>query len=548
MRTLNVQLVAVLGTIGIVFGSSVYLLHAYQVRRNAYVFMRQAERFEERAEQATKRNDFKSAQQAYSDATRSLRWYVRLVPRDVEGLEKLGVLVADTSQDYRSRNEAFSLLERVLREDPERSKARRRLVAVAVDIGRFQDAKQHLQEFLLKDFPNDPELWDLLGRCSLGTGEFHLARDYFKKAIKLSPTQIGAYSRLARVLHKRLSLPAEARLWMDEVVQRNPKNGSAHYERGLFLNDMGASSEAIKETSKSLELNPDNSDALALATRCHTFVGNIEKAREYAARRIKLYPQDPGSYLNMVDIELATRKHDKAIAMVRQGLQVVKQNPQLLWALANLLIDANNLAEAKQTFDQLHAINYPMPFLQYLDARMEMARGHWFAARQGFEKVRGHLIAPGLENMLKQADLLIGQCYGQLSNRDQQIDAFRRATRTDPLSQVARLDLAEALVAAGSIDEAVRVYRETAELRHFDAPSLLLLARVLVMRNLRQAPAARDWGAVDKLIDVAEKAVPSAVDIPIMRAEMLVGQKRPAEAEALLQKALKKTPGKPNSG
>ena len=101
---------------------------------------------------------------------------------------------------------------------------------------------------------------------------------------------------------------------------------------------------------------------------------------------------------------------------------------------------------------------------------MEMAQGHWLAACQGFEKVRGYLLAPGLQPCLKQVDLWLADCYGQLGNRDQQIDALRRAVRTDPFSGVARANLAHALLAAGSIDEATKEYRELMDMSQGGSP------------------------------------------------------------------------------
>ena len=63
-----------------------------------------------------------------------------------------------------------------------------------------------------------------------------------------------------------------------------------------------------------------------------------------------------------------------------------------------------------------------------------MVQGHWLEARKGFEKVRGYVVAPGLQPWLKQVDLWLADCYNQLGNRDQQIDALRRAVKTDPFS------------------------------------------------------------------------------------------------------------------
>ena len=99
MRTLNVRLTAVLLVVGIVFGSGVVFLHGYQVRRNAYVFKREADRAQERADAALKENDVKLQKKAMVDVVKNLRWYVRLAPNDVDSMEKLSMLLADRAQD-----------------------------------------------------------------------------------------------------------------------------------------------------------------------------------------------------------------------------------------------------------------------------------------------------------------------------------------------------------------------------------------------------------------------------------------------------------------
>ena len=57
MRTFNVRLAAILLAVLVVFGVGVYFLHGYQLRRNAYVFKREAERAQARAEEAAKEKD-----------------------------------------------------------------------------------------------------------------------------------------------------------------------------------------------------------------------------------------------------------------------------------------------------------------------------------------------------------------------------------------------------------------------------------------------------------------------------------------------------------
>jgi tetratricopeptide (TPR) repeat protein len=542
VRKFNVQVAAALFTIFIVLGSGSYVAHKYQLRRNAYAFMRQADRWEEQAERAVKRGNLKQARQDYVSASKCLKAYVYLMPYDVDALEKCAMLMADIAQDYRARVEALGMLERVLREDPERVRARRKLVDVAILVSRFQDARMQLKDSLIRDYPKDAELQDLLGRCYQGTAEFQSARDCYKKAIEVSPRQMTAYSRLARVLYLHLSGAREAAEWMDKLVQRNPKAAAAHFDRALYLFDKNEHAEALNESLKSLELKPDNSDALLLSARCYLALREVQKCREYAARGMKLYPNDCNVYLNMVNLETATEHVDKAIAVVRQGLSVLHQEPALLWTLANLLIDANQLKEAESTLEEMHKINYPRWGIEYLAARMEMVQGHWRAAREGFEKVRGYLAAPGLQPYLKQVDLWLADCYSQLGNRDQQIDALRRAVRTDPFSAIARANLAQALLSAGSVDEATKEYRDLMAMSRMGARGLPALARLLVYKNYRLPPAERDWATVEKALGTAEKSLPDSAEIVILRAEVLAGQNRLADADAVLQKARNKAP------
>jgi len=148
VRTLNVRLTAILLAILTASGAGAYVLHAYHVQRNAYVFNRKAERLQEKAKQAAKAKNFKLAQETCQEAAKTLAMYVRLVPDDIDALEKLGFMLVDMAQDPRGLTRGWMTLERVLREDPERISARRRLVHVAIMLGRFHDAKQHLRAFL----------------------------------------------------------------------------------------------------------------------------------------------------------------------------------------------------------------------------------------------------------------------------------------------------------------------------------------------------------------------------------------------------------------
>ena len=72
-------------------------------------------------------------------------------------------------------------------------------------------------------------------------------------------------------------------------------------------------------------------------------------------------------YVDLANVELAAGASDKAIAVVRRGLVAIDRNPDLLWVLANLLIDTNDLKAARTTKDVLGDINYPRSLLALLN-------------------------------------------------------------------------------------------------------------------------------------------------------------------------------------
>ena len=245
--------------------------------------------------------------------------------------------------------------------------------------------------------------------------------------------------------------------------------------------------------------------ALILAARCYLIARDFDKSRQYAAHGVKLYPESVGMYLNMADIESAAKNNDKAIAIVRQGLAATQQNPQLLWALANRLIDAHQLPEARTTIAELQKRHYQSsqqeelefrPLLEYLNARVEMAQGHWLLASQGFEKSRRNVITPEGHDLRKLVDMSVGLCYARLGSVDQEIDALRRALKTDPGLASARLGLAEALLSTGNIDEALREFHELGRQKKLNAAGLISLARIQLYKAVQQAGGGKpDWSA-----------------------------------------------------
>ncbi|MEN6457348.1 MAG: tetratricopeptide repeat protein [Thermoguttaceae bacterium] len=567
MRTFNTRLAGILIAVAIVFGGGVYLLHGYQVRRNADVFLVQANQAEKQADEAAKRHDSRREDKARRDAVNYLKWYVRLMPNKVDSRERLGVMMlqyshfstvedlqnANLPKDPRMFSQGRDQLETVLRQDPDRKLARRYLTQVAMlpMIRQYRNAREHLG-ILLKNAPRDAELLEWLGQCQEETGSLDAAIQTLKKAIECNPKQLTAYERLARLYRSgRAAKPKEADRVMEKLVEANPNSARAHFLRCRYLFDprVARAEEGFKEIAKALQLDPDDADIILMATAANLVQGQAEKAREIIERGIKLHPAMSDMYVRKADVERRDGKPDKAIAALRQGLKSLSLDIDILWRLANALIDDNQLQEAQVVIEDLRKTNMAKENVNYLNARIQFAKENWRAAREAFEAVRPAAIDPrgvmARFGLVRQIDFWIGQCCGKLGNRTQQVEAYRRAVTVDPTFEPARTALIDTLAAMGRFDDAVQELRDWSTYGKVPRGASLQLARLLMMSNLRRAPAQRDWTAVEKALAEAERLMPNSPDIVLLRADVLRMQNREAEAEKLISEGMSKDAKQP---
>lgn len=561
MRVINVRLVVIWVLAAAVLGGIVHVVHGYQVRRHAEVFLREADRSQDR-------------NKPY-EAINYLQRYVTLVPQDTDGLEKLGTLQADVGW----LDQAFMTLEQVLRRDPGRSEARRRLVNVALRRGRYNDAREHLEKHLLKRFPEDGELWTLLGRCQTATRQSEQAVESLNRGLKIAPDikpgetipdwVLSASHLRADLLLTQLDHAQQAVLSLDDVVSKYANAADAdrvYVLRGRFWNDRLAEAvrrdhvtvdgldptdpvssvriKALQDAERALALAPDQLETLLFAAQCALANRQYDQAREYGRRGLELSPQNDVVYATLADVELKDGHPDEAIRWLQRGLKALPDQDGLRWNLANLMIENGKLERAGAIIDELGTGEFPKARVRYLRGRVLFEQQQWLAAAHLFEDVRGPLAQT--PDLVKLVDFWLGQCYEQLGSSDQQLLAFRRAVDADPFWIPARLGVASALISVGRTDEALQEYRQIARLPDSPGFAWAYVARLMILSNLRRERAPRNppelWAPVEAVLDRAVQADPDSPYIPIFRAEILVAQDRVAEAQQHLVAARDKAP------
>ena len=146
---------------------------------------------------------------------------------------------------------------------------------------------------------------------------------------------------------------------------------------------------------------------------------------------------------------------------------------------------------------------------------MTFAQKDWSEAVRRFEKLRPSLISMPI--LLKQADLSMGYCYGQLHNVDQEINAYQRVVKIDPFSTPARQGLTDALLSSGRVDEAVQQYSTLLMTQKLPASAMIPFVHLLIRQNMQRSANEQKWEHVMKVLDEAEKVNPDSEQIPLLR-------------------------------
>src|SRR5262249_44015218 len=223
-RRLNTKLFVCLLLALLVMAVGVHFLHAYQVRRGASGLLDQAAKAEE--------------EERYADAAKFLNHYLGYVPEDTDALARYGFALDKLPPVPTMRLKALLVFDQVLRLEPERTDVRRRLVTLAMEMARYQEAVDHLG-ILLKGSPQDAELEEVLGRCYEAEKDLKNASIHYQKAKKIDPARISSYAVLARVSRQLDQTNKAANEVMDELVKNNPNSFRAFVMRALYRKELG---------------------------------------------------------------------------------------------------------------------------------------------------------------------------------------------------------------------------------------------------------------------------------------------------------------------
>jgi len=115
--------------------------------------------------------------------------------------------------------------------------------------------------------PNDPKVFDYLGRAELNAGDADAAARAFQRSLKLSPSQPAVYAALGQALFLGNGgvVTADAKAAFDRALKLDPKNPAARYFLGRGDIAQGKTAEGLAMwRALEADLPPDDANRGAL--------------------------------------------------------------------------------------------------------------------------------------------------------------------------------------------------------------------------------------------------------------------------------------------
>ena len=573
MKRINLRLLLILIAVAAVATVGVFFLHRFQVARNAGSLAKLAR--------------LRLSEGKRDEAIGLFGRYIGFRPDDDEAFAEYARLVLDRAESPAAGrndiNRGYNVAEAAIRKMPDDDALRGRLAAFELRIGRFADAREHLQNLRSKADARpqkdtaDPQADDpaadgadktldrtqinlLLARSWAGTGNydeaaaiaseligFDLAKKRFDPKRRAEAKTTDAFILLAAILEEKFKDIATADKVLEQLVKTNASDPQAWLGIARWHRQRGDIEAATRDLAKAEKLDPESVETLLAGFENAMDKKDLDKARVIVEKIATLHPDDERGVRAAVMLAMRQQDVGKAAELLEDAVAKMPGRPSLLLTQADVLFQANDIPGVERTIGKLREVfGKSSPAVGMIEARVLLAQQRWLQAKQKLDTVRP--LVAGSDELTRQVDLFLAQCYEQLGEYDEQLEASRRVLSDDPNSLAARVGAASALIAAGRPDQALEEFERVAASIPADRLAGIPqvwgpLLQLRLNTQMKRPAAERDWSAIDGLLEMLQQSEGiSSGQMSLLRADVLLRKGEFAAASDLLTAASKSDP------
>lgn len=420
----------------------------------------------------------------FSEAEKEFRAAAELARKQSNSSQLLAAL-AGASESLLARNDVTGALEVTaqLQKLAPQNPVARYLRAQALFVGGKPDEARSLLEQNLSDNPQDAHSRLLLGAVKLSLGDLGQAEMYLASAVAADPDNTMARRLLAET-RLRQSKPEDA---FDAIAPALDKPGVSKELLALAGRASlaaGATASGLEYLERSATMQPADPDAQLDLVAGFIAAGQFDEARAVLER----VPADSAvsarrTYLQALT-QLAGGDRKAALDAARSAAAAAPEDSTIQSLAAAIFAQAGEFAEAKKYLQRMAVLTHESATSQVGLGRIELLEGNVSAARQRFERVLqrepGHL----------GASIALARVLAGTNESARAIDVLAAARKAHPDSIEAGVLQTELLIGTGDREGATALAGELVKSAPESAAVYIVQGRALTAAG-QQAESIR---------------------------------------------------------
>lgn len=218
---------------------------------------------------------------------------------------------------------------------------------IAIDhhrAGRIGEAEDIYQQ-LLAAYPQNPDLWHLLGVVAHQSGRLEEGLNLIQRAIAANPAAFQYYNNLGLLLNK-LGRREDAVAAFQKAIQLQPDVAESYYNLGITLCESGRAAESVEAYQTALRLHPNHPSSRLNLGLALTLAGRTDAAEAHYREVLRQEPGDVAVAVNLGNLLKDLARLEEAMEIYRTALSYAPDDYNALNNLGVALKDSGEIDAA----------------------------------------------------------------------------------------------------------------------------------------------------------------------------------------------------------
>lgn len=307
--------------------------------------------------------------------------------------------------------EAETLAKNILKNIPDEPISWKILGIIYLTSGRFNKAL-YANQRALKLVPNAPDTCNNLAITFYNLGRYQEAIKTSKEALKIDKNFVQAYGNLADSL-KAINKYQDAIIYLKQAIKLDPNKVETHVSLADLFQKIGKIDDALNAYENAIKLNSTYYPAYLNKANILNDLGRFFDAIDVYNQVIKIKPDLAISYYNLANVQKKLNNVEDAVTNYKKALEFNSNFADGHYNLANTFSNIGQLNKADQSYDKALKINPKNPKiwsnkLLNLNYNENFSYEYIFNQHKLFDEQFSYLYKNSIKNRIKNNRLRIG--------------------------------------------------------------------------------------------------------------------------------------------